>query len=61
MTTNVISTPNYVRQMVSSDDIGVKGLQAVRDCRLDFAIFGEGNDARISHAQPVEDDIQVVE
>jgi hypothetical protein len=61
LTTNVISTPSYVRQMVASDDIGERGLQAVRDCRLDFGVFGDNDHARISREHQVKDEIQVVD
>lgn len=43
LTTGAISTPSYVRQFVASDDMGEKGLQAVRGCRLDFSIFDDDN------------------
>ena len=57
LTTNVIGTPNYVRQMIASDDIGEKGLQAVRDCRLDFSIFNDDkyDSAKSVHPQEAAD------
>jgi hypothetical protein len=39
LTTNVSTAPTYVRQMTGSDEMGEIGLQAVRDCRLNFGIF----------------------
>ena len=54
LTTNVIGTPNYVRQMIASDDIGEKGLQAVRDCRLDFAIFNDDKHDNTKSGYPQE-------